>query len=210
MKMSQLKTRVMRMTVYLELILAMFITAGIIIGMVDLARYLILIYQTNPIDTYDVLQKFLGHILLLVVGVEMVAMLVMHTPGSVIEVLLYAIARSMLVGNKGTFDFILGILSIAGIFAIRKFLFTDHISQNEGANVFSAAAAVSEVNCIAGVNLPEGIADTLGGLVSHISKEACRQVYEGIIFHVSDAEIRVVRFRDGVIEKVAVSENTDK
>lgn len=205
MNKSQLKSRMMKMTIYLELILAMFIAVGIFIGMVDLLRYLFLIYQTNAIDTYDVLQKFLGHILLLVVGVEMVAMLVMHTPGSVIEVLLYAIARNMLIGSKGTFDFILGIASIAGIFAIRKYLFTDSISHSERTNVFSAAASILEINRMVGVNIPESIADTLGGLVAHIAKESCRQIYEGITFQVSDAEITVVKVRDGVIEKVSVS-----
>ena len=134
MKMVKLKSIIMRMTVYLELVLAMFITAAIIIGMIDLAKYIILIFTTNPIDTYDVFQKFLGHVLLLVVGVELVAMLVMHTPGSVIEVLLYAVARNMLIGNKGTFDFILGIASIAGIFAIKKFLFVNNISDSEVIN----------------------------------------------------------------------------
>lgn len=131
MKISQLKAAMMKMTVYLELVLAMFITAAIIIGMVDLGRYIVLIFETNPIDTYDLLQKFLGHVLLLVVGVELVAMLIMHTPGSVIEVLLYAVARNMLIGSKGTFDFILGIASIAGIFAIRKYLFKDSMTDGE-------------------------------------------------------------------------------
>ena len=210
MKMSQVKTRIMKMTIYLELVLALFITVAIIIGMADLVKYLALILATNPIETYDVFQKFLGHILMLVVGVELVAMLVMHTPGSVIEVLLYAIARNMLLGSKGTFDFILGIASIAGIFAIRKFLFTDSISQNEGINVFSAAISIPEVNRMVGVNIPENLADTLGGVVTHMSKESCIQLYEGVMFRVSDAEIRVTKIRDGVIERVSVSEYNEK
>lgn len=209
MRLSQLKARMMKMTVFLELILAMFITAAIIIGMVDLVKYIGLIYKTNPFDTYDVFQKFLGHILLLVVGVELVAMLVMHTPGSVIEVLLYAIARSMLIGSKGDFDYVLGIASIAGIFAIRKFLFTDSIASGDF-NVYSAAALVTEVNRSAGVNIPETMADTLGGVISHMSKEASREIYEGIMFHVSDAQLRVVKVKDGVIEKIAVSESNEK
>lgn len=131
MKLDRIKVAMMKMTVYLELVLALFITAAVIIGMVDLVRYMILIYQTNPIDTYDLLQKFLGHVLLLVVGVELVAMLIAHTPGSVIEVLLYAVARNMLIDSKGTLDFILGVASIAGIFAIKKFLFIDKISDIE-------------------------------------------------------------------------------
>lgn len=129
MKLGPLKAGMMKMTVYLELVLAAFITAAIIIGMVDLGKYILLIFQTNPIDTYDVLQKFLGHALLLVVGVELVAMLITHTPGSVIEVLLYAVARNMLIGSKDMLDFILGIASIAGIFAIRKYLFKEAATE---------------------------------------------------------------------------------
>ncbi len=131
MRINKLKARMIKMTTYLEFALAMFITVAVIIGMIDLCRYIILIFQTNPIDTYDVLQKFLGHVLLLVVGVELIAMLVMHTPGSVIEVLLYAVARNMLIGSKDMVDFILGIASIAGIFAIRRFLFIGSITENE-------------------------------------------------------------------------------
>jgi hypothetical protein len=210
MKMGRLKTVLMRLTVYLELVLAFFITAGIIIGMVDLVRYIILIYQTNPIDTYDLLQKFLGHVLLLVVGVELIAMLVMHTPGSVIEVLLYAVARSMLIESKETYEFILGVIAIAGIFAIRKYLFTITISDDAGSSVFTAAASIEEVNNIAEVHIPESIASTIGGVVSHIATQACRQIYDGAVFSVADAEIKVLKVKEGVIERVSVMENSDK
>jgi len=46
----------------------------------------------------------------------MVAMLVRHTPGSVIEVLLYAVARKMLISNERMLEFLLGIVAIASIF----------------------------------------------------------------------------------------------
>lgn len=210
MKMSRLKNILMKMTVYLELVLAFFITVAIIIGMFDLGKYVIMIYQTNAIDTYDVLQKFLGHVLMMVVGVELIAMLVMHTPGSVIEVLLYAVARNMLIGSKETFDFILGIAAIAGIFAIRKYLFTGAISEDAGSSVFTAAASLEEVNNIAEVNIPESIASTIGGVVSHIAAQACRPIYEGAVFYVADAELKVLKVKDGVIERVSVIQNCDK
>ncbi len=209
MKKGQLKSRIMKLALYLELILAFFITIAVIIGMTDLAKYVVLILRHNPKETYDVFQNFLGHVLLLVIGIELVAMLVMHTPSSVIEVLLYAVARHMLIYSKGTYDFIFGIASIAGIFAIRKFLFVSSLSGSEGSNVFSAAVTIPEVNSIMGVNIPESIASTIGGVVSHISKESCRQIYEGALFCVSDAEIKVLKIRDGVIEQVAVTECAD-
>jgi hypothetical protein len=210
MKMGRLKALMMRMTVYLELVLAFFITAAVIIGMFDLWKYVIMIFTTNAIDTYDVLQKFLGHVLMMVVGVELIAMLVMHTPGSVIEVLLYAVARNMLIGSKETFDFILGVAAIAGIFAIRKYLFTGSIAEDAGSSVFTAAASIEEVNNIAEVHIPESIASTIGGVVSHIATQACRQIYDGAVFNVADAEIKVLKVKEGVIERVSVMENSDK
>lgn len=210
MKIGRLKSKIMKVTVYLELVLAMFITIGIIIGMADLVKYLGLIFQTNAIDTYDIFQKFLGHTLLLVVGVELVAMLVMHTPGSVIEVLLYAVARTMLIYSKDTLDFLIGIASIAAIFAIRKFLFVGRISNSEDINVFSAGTAVQEINRAIGVNIPESLGNTIGGVVFHISKEACRSIEEGASFHVSDAQIRIVKLNGEIIERVAVEEFSDE
>ncbi|HOM44005.1 MAG TPA: phosphate-starvation-inducible PsiE family protein [Bacillota bacterium] len=116
MKISRVKQKLINATLYLENILAFVITIAIVIGMTDLVKYIVMIFRTNAIETYDIFQKFLGHTLLLVVGVEMVAMLVRHTPGSVIEVLLYAVARKMLISNAHMLEFFLGIASIASIF----------------------------------------------------------------------------------------------
>ncbi|MGE5631103.1 MAG: phosphate-starvation-inducible PsiE family protein, partial [Caulobacteraceae bacterium] len=166
---GQLKTRLRKMTVYLELVLAVFITVGIIIGMIDLFKYIYMIYTTNAIETYDVFQRFLGHVLLLVVGVELVAMLIMHTPGSVLEVLLYAVARNMLIGSKEMTDFILGVVSIAAIFAIRRFLFINTISENEGViNAFSAETSIKQINEATGVHIPYDLADNVGSLVAYL------------------------------------------
>jgi hypothetical protein len=206
MKIGKIKTRIMKMTLYLELLLAMIITIGIIIGMVDIIQYLGLIFQTSPMETYDVFQKFLGHILMLVVGVELVAMLVMHTPGSVIEVLLYAVARTMLIYSKDTLDFFIGIASIAAIFAIRKYLFVGRIANNEDVNVFSASTSVHDVNSFVGVNIPESMGNTIGGVAFHISEQACRKIEQGVSFHVADARIKIIKVNGDIIEKIAVEE----
>lgn len=209
-RIGRIKTKIMKATLYLEIVLAIFITVGIIIGMVDLVKYLGLIYSTNPIDTYEVFQKFLGHTLMLVVGVELVAMLIMHTPGSVLEVLLYAIARTMLIYSKSTTDFLIGIAAIAAIFAIRRFLFVCRISKSEDINIFSADTSVHEINRAVGVNIPESIGNTIGGVIFHISKEACRRVEEGVSFHVADARIKVIKVFGDIIERVAVEEFNDE
>ena len=71
---------------------------------------------------------FLGHAFNLIIGVEFIKMLAKHTPGSAIEVLLFAIARQMVVEHTSPLENLIGIVTIALIFAIRKFLFVDRKS----------------------------------------------------------------------------------
>ena len=50
-------------------------------------------------------------------------MLAKHSPGSALEVLLYAIARNMILGHGTAIENLLGVASIGLIFVIRKFCF---------------------------------------------------------------------------------------
>jgi len=58
----------------------------------------------------------------LVIGVEFTKMLVKHTSESIVDVLLFAIARQMVVYHERTIDLLIGVVAIAGLFAIKKFL----------------------------------------------------------------------------------------
>ncbi len=73
--------------------------------------------------------SFLGHALGLVVGVEFIKMLIRHTPGAVIEVLLFAIARQLIVYHTSTLEPLIGILAVGCAVAIRKFLFVEKIDR---------------------------------------------------------------------------------
>ena len=57
-----------------------------------------------------------------VIGAEFVRMLCRHTPETVIDVLLFAIARHLVLYHEGTWTFIGGVAAIAGLFAAKKFL----------------------------------------------------------------------------------------
>ena len=74
--------------------------------------------------------------LLLVIAIEFVVMLSLHIPGTIIEVLLYAIARKMLLLPKsgGMLEVLLGVIAIAGLFTIRKYLLT---KDNSNMNITS-------------------------------------------------------------------------
>lgn len=177
--------------------------------MVDLARYLGLIFKTNAIETYMIFQKFLGHVLLLVVGVELVIMLLSHSTSSVLEVMLYAIARKLLIYSDTTLDIAIGIVAIAMIFAIRKYLFTKEIKLEGHGNVFSAATPVTDANIITGLNIPEHLGNTIGGVITKMAENTNRPVYEGIDYRVGNAKLKVISMKDGLIEKVVI-DNLDE
>ncbi len=67
----------------------------------------------------------------LVIGIEFIRMLIKHTPGSALEVLLFAIARHMVLSDESALELVLGVASIAGIFAIRKYLYV-HSFESHG------------------------------------------------------------------------------
>ena len=101
----------------------------IFLGMIDLVRSVYTAYIVdfaNPVE-YSQLNAFLAEALLLFIGVELVVMLSLHIPGALLEVLLYAIARKLILLPKtsGMGDLLLGIIAIGCIFAIKKYLMTD-------------------------------------------------------------------------------------
>ena len=66
--------------------------------------------------------EFLGNALTLLIGVEFVKMLAKHTAENLLEVLMFAIARQMVVEHLNMVETLIGVVAIDVIFAIRKYL----------------------------------------------------------------------------------------
>ena len=81
---------------------------------------------------------FLSQALSLVVGVEFVKMLCQHSAQTVVEVLMFATARQMVVEHLGPAETLLGVLSIAVLFAISGLICWCGISQVISNSVSSA------------------------------------------------------------------------
>ncbi len=75
-----------------------------------------------PLSTVQ-MNELLGGILWLVIGLEFIKMLMEHSHAAVLEVMLFAIARQMIVDHTSMLENLMGVLAIAGVFAIRKFLY---------------------------------------------------------------------------------------
>lgn len=74
-------------------------------------------------DVDEAFTTFLRSAFNVVIGIEFVKMLAKHSPGSAIEVLLFAIARQMVVEHTSPVENLVSILAILLIFMIRKYLF---------------------------------------------------------------------------------------
>ena len=104
----------------LELTVAAIILAVIVFGGA------LLLWDTGKIllqtpGVFD-LGDFLSGALLLVMGLEFVKMLALHSAGAVIDVLLFTIVRQMIISHSGALDTLLGVAAVAAIFAVKKFL----------------------------------------------------------------------------------------
>jgi len=67
----------------------------------------------------------MGDALKLIFVIEFVKKLVIHTPESMVEVLLFAMARKLIVGSSNSLDIAIGIGAIAVLLVFRSFLFND-------------------------------------------------------------------------------------
>ena len=81
------------------------------------------IYRMATVSGYFAdIHNFLHNILTIVVGLEFVRMLIYMSPGNTLEVLIMATARHIIMNHNNDWTLLIGIVCIAILFAIRRFL----------------------------------------------------------------------------------------
>lgn len=104
----------------LEVGISLLVVVALMLAVVPLIKMLPgLLVDTNEVEISLFLQRALD----IVIGIEFIKMLAKHSPGSVLEVLLYAIARHMIVGHEDAVQNLVSVVAIALIFIIRKYFF---------------------------------------------------------------------------------------
>ena len=117
--------KILQVADILEIIIGILLAISICILLIFLVSDLKLIaMHKNDIESFNI---FLASAFNLVIGIEFIKMLCKHTPATVIEVLLFAIARQLIVEHTSTLDNLIGIISIAILFAVRKYLFLEQV-----------------------------------------------------------------------------------
>ena len=113
----------------LELVIAAFILIVTLVQMVLTGKDSLTALLAGQFD----LDQFLVSAMNIIVGLEFMKMLVLHTPRAVTDVLLFAIARQLVVSHSTPTDTLIGVSAVTLIFVIKKFLHTKEDSAVPGA-----------------------------------------------------------------------------
>lgn len=117
---------------YTEIVLSIIIL--VVIALAGIRLIMEVAGTAVPDMNTEFFTSFLSQALSLVVGVEFVKMLCQHSAQTVVEVLMFATARQMVVEHLGPNETLLSVISIAILFGIRKYLMTDNDDMNSHKN----------------------------------------------------------------------------
>lgn len=178
-----LRNRVSKSASYIEIMLSIFIIIGIIIVSVILARDLIIgIANEFRGDFSFDFRTFIGLIMQLIIGVEFVKMLSKHTPESTIEVLMFVVARKIIIDDPGYIEIGLGILSIGVLFMIKHY-FTQ--KANPEGCILEGDTRIPEMNMI---------------LRSKYKPENCTSVRDMVMKEMDQQKINILRDSKVIIQ----------
>lgn len=183
---------------YVELVLSAFLVFVIAILIIKLVGQCFFDIWHDKLE----LEYYMEYAMSLAIGVEFVKMLCTHQPGTIIEVLLFATARQMIVEHLNVYETLVGIGAIAALFTIRKFLFcsfdeADHM-------ICRGSQTVAHANLITGAKIPEEKTRILRNVISDKLSEEGKTVAIGACVYYKDCALRVDSMREGMVTKTAM------
>ena len=174
-----------KITEFLEFVISIMLALGIILLCFRIAVSLIHIPNLEVWPNYDDLLENCY-----------------HTPDTVFEVLLFAIARQIITDHSSIWGSLVGVSAIAVLFATRKYLFCEFDISD--AIIFRASARVKSINTLLGINIPYENNDRLMDVLIR-SLESENQVPRvGACAYFTDVGLRVAKLHNEKISRIEV------
>lgn len=183
----------------LEYFIAFMLAIGIILLCVRMAGSLSNIPNLDVWPNYDDLLETCFN---LIIGVELIRMMYHHTPSTVFEVLLFAIARQIIIDHSSIWVSLVGVCAIAVLFATRKYLFCEFDVSNK--IIFRASTKVKVVNRLLDIDIPYEPHDTLLDVITRKFEEYETETGVGACVYFTDWGLRVAKMHDGKISRIEV------
>ena len=113
-------------------ILEKVVAAILVIGVVYAGYHLVIsAFDFGSTDTTDYIESLLLHAFSVIIVIEFIRMLVKNSMNTIIEVLIFAIARGLVAGHETPVSLLIRVLAIAVLLASRKFLFKEFDFEEE-------------------------------------------------------------------------------
>ena len=188
-----------KLTVLLEFIISFVLAAGIIILLVQLILSMPNVPDLNIYPNYEDLVETCFN---LIIGVELIRMLYQHKPSTVFEVLLFAIARQVIMAHNNPVSSLIGVVSIALLFATRKFLFIEFDESEK--IIFRATTKARIVNSILHVHIPYEDEQTLYDVITKRKEQKKTEIGVGASTFFDNFGLRVAKMHNGKISRIEV------
>lgn len=190
---------------YVEIYLTAIILLGVVFFSVDIISELVSIARTFPHYEFSI-DEFLSHVLSLIIAIEFIKMLAKHTPGSAIEVLLFAIARNIIVNEDSMLDSLIGVIAIAVLFAVRYYLSNDQVLDDGNGSLINGGMTMKEFNEFFHTDIDPTKGYTVAGAIYNAAKINRDEIKAGYMVDIGTRKLEVYSMDDNLIKQVKVFE----
>lgn len=122
-KNSHVQRFIFNTAMLLELLVALIVIAALLIMFTHVPSHLAELVETGEFN------QFLKKMFDLIIGIELLKMLCRHDLESIVEVLLFSVAREMIIEHMPIYFRLIGIIAIALLFLVRKYLFVSALDK---------------------------------------------------------------------------------
>lgn len=152
MKLDHVRNYLKNLTRLMELLIACLVIVGLLLAFAKFIGSFAMIIGADSLAIYEVFQNFLSFVLLLFVGIELIHMIVFHSADSVLQLVLFVIARKMLIYASSMTDLLLGSVAIAVICFTLYYLVNGTPLKRHVGDRYESILANEEETCVERVN----------------------------------------------------------
>lgn len=197
-----------KVVILFEVLISMLLLLGIVFSIPDIFKYYVVILKSDVTVSLELFKQFLSHVLLLVIAMEFVLLMVAHTDTTITHLIMLVISRKMLVVSEDMPDLLIGVIAIAILFLVRKFLIqgsaTSDLIFDGSTKVFSASVPVSEINKQYNFDIDSQGFETLGGLVYNLFEEKGIELQLGELVDDGTYIYELQKVSNGVIDTISI------
>lgn len=122
-KNSHVQSIIFKTAIWLELFVAFIVIIALLIMFAHVPVDLKVLVENGEFN------QFLKKMFDLIIGIELLKMLCRHDLDSIVEVLLFSVAREMIIEHMPIYFELVGIIAIAILFLVRKYLFVSALDK---------------------------------------------------------------------------------